>query len=84
MTSVTERTIGVYDLKTHLSSVLEEVLAGTTITVTRHGHAIAVIQPVTQSTREQRAEAFRRMRQARRGRTLGMSPKEAITEGRRT
>jgi len=83
MTTLNDRTIGVYELKAKLSSVLEEVLAGHIITVTRHGHPIASIQPVVQTTREQRLAAIERMRENRKGRTLGMSAKDAINEGRR-
>ena len=84
MTATEAHTIGVYDLKTHLSSVLEDVMAGHIVTVTRHGHPIATIQPISQSTREQRVAAFERMRAARQGRTLGMPFKDAIAEGRRS
>ena len=40
-------TVGVYDLKANLSSVLEEVMAGRIVTITRHGHPIASIQPAS-------------------------------------
>lgn len=83
MTATEERAIGVYELKTHLSSVLEDVMAGHIVTVTRHGHPIATIHPISQSTRAQRIAAFERMRLARAGRTLGMPIKDAIAEGRR-
>lgn len=75
-------TIGVYDLKAHLSSVLEEVIAGRVVTVTRHGHAIARIHPAVTSTLEERRAAIERMKRARTGRKLGMSAKAAIAEGR--
>lgn len=78
-----EDTIGVYDLKVHLSSVLEEVLAGRIVTITRHGHAIARLHPATASTAEERGAAIERMKRARVGRRLGMSLHEAINEGRR-
>ena len=58
--------IGVYDLKTHLSSVLEEVIAGREVTVTRHGYAVARIAPVVQTTREQRIAALERIKALRR------------------
>lgn len=76
-------TVGVYDLKTHLSSVLEEVSAGRMVTVTRHGHPIARIQPVSASSADERRAAIERMRKARQGRSLGMPMREAIAEGRR-
>lgn len=81
--SPASRTIGVYELKATLSSVLEEVLAGHVVTVTRHGHPIASIQPITQTTREQRLAAIERMRENRKEVTLGMNAKDAIAEGRR-
>jgi prevent-host-death family protein len=37
--------IGIYDLKNKLSAVLEEVLAGKEVTVTKHGRPIARIAP---------------------------------------
>lgn len=75
-------TVGVYDLKANLSSVLEEVMAGRIVTITRHGHPIASIQPLMSATRQERAEAVQQLRAQRRGRRLGMSPREAIEAGR--
>lgn len=75
-------TVGVYDLKANLSSVLEEVLAGRIVTITRHGHPIASIQPLVATSRRERADALRHMREDRRGRRLGMSGREAIEAGR--
>jgi prevent-host-death family protein len=78
-----DSTIGVYDLKVHLSSVLEEVLAGRVVTVTRHGHPIARIQPLSVSTESSRRDTVNRLRASRKGRKLGMSTKDAIALGRR-
>lgn len=75
-------TVGVYDLKAHLSSVLEEVMAGRIVTITRHGLPIASIQPLATTTRQERAEAVQQLRAQRRGRRLGMSAREAIEAGR--
>lgn len=83
MGNTAERSVGVYELKTHLSSVLEDVLAGTLITVTRHGHPIARISPVAASSEEERRAAVDRIRAARAGRELGMAAAEAVGEGRR-
>jgi prevent-host-death family protein len=49
--------IGIYDLKNKLSAVLEEVLAGKEVTVTKHGRPIARIAPVTAPGREERVAA---------------------------
>lgn len=56
-------TIGVYDLKTHLSAVLEEVIAGRQVTITRHGHPIAQLSPAAAPTREQRRRAIQEIRE---------------------
>ncbi|MGI9137389.1 MAG: type II toxin-antitoxin system Phd/YefM family antitoxin [Candidatus Nanopelagicales bacterium] len=77
-----DSTIGVFDLKSQLSSVLEEVIAGQVYTVTRHGHPIARITPISGSSVDERRAAAARMKDARRGRALGMPMKDAISQGR--
>lgn len=77
-----DSTIGVFDLKSQLSSVLEEVIAGQVYTVTRHGHPIARITPISASSVDERRAAATRMKDARRGRALGMPMKDAISQGR--
>lgn len=83
MSVITEHgTVGVYDLKSNLSSVLEEVMGGRIVTITRHGHPIASIQPVAATSRGERMAALERLRAQRRGRVLGMTTREAIEAGR--
>lgn len=77
-----EGSIGVFDLKSNLSAVLEEVIAGRVVTVTRHGHPIARITPVSTVSVAERKSAAERMKAARKGRKLGMSMKDAIAQGR--
>jgi prevent-host-death family protein len=43
-------TMGVYEAKTHFASVIERVLAGEIITITKHGHPVAVIEPFAEQT----------------------------------
>ncbi len=81
--SFSSDSIGVYELKTHLSSVLDNVVAGQVVTITRHGHPIARIQPIAIASQQLRREAVERMQQARAGRTLGISAQEAISQGRK-
>ena len=83
MSVITEQgTVGVYDLKANLSSVLEEVMAGRIVTITRHGHPIASIQPLAATSRGERLAALERLRTQRQGRRLGMTSREAIEAGR--
>ncbi len=49
--------IGICDLKNQLSTVLEEVLAGREVTVTRRGRPIARLSPITTPDRAARAAA---------------------------
>jgi len=38
-------TVGAYEAKTHLPKLLERVLKGECITITKHGVPVAVLQP---------------------------------------
>ncbi len=77
-----DNTVGVYELKTHLSAVLDEVVAGRSVTVTRHGHPIVTLSPAKSSTAAQRQASFAAMRDLARNRSLGVPLEEAINEGR--
>ena len=75
--------MGAYEAKTHLPRLLNEVEAGETITITKHGRPIAMIVPIPKSRRrsDDIVEAFR---QLRKGHTLGdITIRELIEEGRR-
>jgi prevent-host-death family protein len=78
--------IGVYDLKNKLSAVLEEVLAGREVTVTKHGRPIARIAPVVPTGIEGRVAAVAAIHalgdEVRRA-PHEMSARELIVEGRR-
>jgi prevent-host-death family protein len=37
--------VGAYEAKTHLPRLLDEVEAGETITITKHGRVVAVLSP---------------------------------------
>lgn len=81
-----EGSIGVYDLKNKLSAVLEEVLAGKEVTVTKHGRPIARVAPVTAPDLEDRVAAVAAIHAL--GDTVRRLPNEKsardlIDEGRR-
>lgn len=44
-----DTSVGIRELRNHLSRYLELVKAGATVTVTEHGHVIATIAPMTYS-----------------------------------
>lgn len=78
------RSIGAYEAKTHLPRLLDEVAKGERITITKHGHPVAVLVPVeTVPTRDVEA-VIARFREFRKGNRLdGLSIRDLINEGRR-
>jgi prevent-host-death family protein len=78
------KTVGTFEAKTHLSSLLEEVERGEEITITKHGKAVARLVPVRAVSRHQLDETVARLKAFRKGRRLGnLSVKALIEEGRR-
>ena len=75
--------IGVYEAKTHLPRLLDEVARGESITITRHGRPVARLVPVVGRRRSVR-EAIEAIEAFRQGHTLGdLTIRELIEEGRR-
>ncbi|MEO1016979.1 MAG: type II toxin-antitoxin system prevent-host-death family antitoxin [Pseudomonadota bacterium] len=76
--------VGAFEAKTHLSSLLEKVERGEEIVITRHGKPIARLIPERQAEKERIREAIAGMKQAAKGRTLGgLSWKELRDAGRK-
>jgi prevent-host-death family protein len=75
--------IGAYEAKTNLPRLLDQVERGDTVTITKHGRAVARLVPV--SSRSSPPEAvIVALRSARVGvRRGGDSVREMIEEGRR-
>lgn len=76
--------IGAFDAKTHLPKLLNRVLEGERITITRRGKPIAVLAPFEPPLNVSGEAAVRRMRALRQGvKWEAVSPiKDAIEEGR--
>ena len=75
--------IGVYEAKTQLPRLLDEVERGKSVTITRHGRPVARLVPVGGRRRSVRdtIEAIEEFRQRH---TLGgLTIRELIEEGRR-
>jgi prevent-host-death family protein len=78
------KTVGTFEAKTHLSTLLERVEQGEEITITRHGKAVARLVPLRTVDRGRLEDTVARLKAFRRGRRLGdMSAKALIEEGRR-
>jgi prevent-host-death family protein len=78
-------TIGSYEAKTHLPALLKRVEAGESITITRHGHPIARLVPVTPAEAMGPEAAVEGLLAFRQGRTLGpgLTPRDLVEAGRR-
>jgi len=77
-------TVGSYEAKTHLPQLLQRVISGEQITITRHGVPIARLVPVVPEMRHDLKATVEAIRQFRNGRMLGhLSIREMIREGRR-
>ena len=74
-------TVGAYEAKTHLARLLEEVAAGTVVTITKHGRPVAKLVPADAPLPEPES-VIRELRAFRQGKTLGGSLRDLIEEGR--
>ena len=78
------KTVGVYEAKTHLPRLLERVRKGERIIITRHGTAIAVLQPPEYREKADPMEVIAEILKFREQHTLdGQTLRELIEEGRR-
>lgn len=78
------RQIGAYEAKTHLPRLLDEVAAGETITITKHGVPVALLVPPGAPDRKVVRDAVLGLRSFRARHPLGdLTIRELIDEGRR-
>lgn len=84
MERATARRIGAYEAKTHLPRLLDEVAAGATITITKHGVPVARLVPPMGIGSTQARAAAEGLRAFRARHPLGdVTIRELIDEGRR-
>ena len=77
-------TVGAYEAKTHLSKLLERVLKGERITITKHGVPVAVLQPPDLEKNVDTQSVILELRKFRNeNRLSGISIRDMIEEGRR-
>jgi prevent-host-death family protein len=78
------KTVGVYEAKTHLPKLLERVMRGDRITITKHGVPIAVLQPFEPDKHiDIRSVILEVLKFREKNKLLGLSIREMIEEGRR-
>lgn len=77
-------TIGSYEAKTHFSQLLDRVMRGEQIAISRNGMPVAVLQPVSASSKPNPSETIARIKMFREEHALdGLSIRNMIEEGRR-
>ncbi|CAA9395914.1 Prevent host death protein, Phd antitoxin [uncultured Leptolyngbya sp.] len=78
------KTVGSYEAKTHLPRLLDEVAAGETIVITKHGHPVALLSPANPHKGQDVTVVINQLRILRQEIQLnGLSLQEMIDEGRR-
>ncbi len=76
--------VGAYEAKTHLPKLLERVMKGERITITKHGVPVAVLQPPDSQKTVDTKSVIAELRNFRDQHSLGgLSLREMIEEGRR-
>lgn len=63
--------VGAFDAKTHFSELLRRVEEGETITITRHGRAVARLVPLPDAARLQRENSVSALKRFAKGKRLG-------------
>ena len=79
------KTIGSFEAKTHLPSLLIRVANGERITITKRGQPVAMLVPVAEPQSQTRKQAIQELKEFGRGRKLpeNMTVRDLIEEGRR-
>jgi prevent-host-death family protein len=84
MTEAPMITVGAFDAETNLSNLLDKVEAGEEVVITRHGKPVARLVSAGQIDRARASDAVEKLRELRKGSTLGgMDWKELRDAGRR-
>ncbi|MDR0284100.1 MAG: type II toxin-antitoxin system prevent-host-death family antitoxin [Propionibacteriaceae bacterium] len=77
-------TVGAYEAKTRFSELLDRVVHGETITVSRHGTPVARLAPLGEPEPAEGRRAAAEIRRLRAGLRLdGLTIRELMDEGRR-
>jgi prevent-host-death family protein len=77
-------TVGAFEAKTHLSSLLDRVAAGEEVVITKHGKPVARLVSAVCLDRARVSDAFEKLKLLRKRTTLGgLSWRELRDAGRR-
>ncbi|MEQ1789240.1 MAG: type II toxin-antitoxin system prevent-host-death family antitoxin [Rickettsiales bacterium] len=73
--------VGIFEAKTNLSSLLERVVAGEHITISKRGVPVAILSPAQAPETDKRKAAIKALKSFRKGRKFAGDVKELIHEG---
>ncbi|GIK97597.1 MAG: antitoxin [Alphaproteobacteria bacterium] len=77
-------TVGAFEAKTHLSTLLDRVAAGEEVVITKHGKPVARLVSAEKVDRQRAQDAFDKLKLLRKKTTLGgLSWKSLRDQGRR-
>ena len=76
-------TVGAFEAKTHLSSLLDRVAAGEEVVITKHGRPIARLTKAEVADKTLVDDAIAKLKSLRKGATLGGDWRELRDDGRR-
>ena len=77
-------TVGAFEAKTHLSTLLDRVAKGEEVVITRHGKPVARLVGVARADRDRVNDAFEKLKLLRKRTTLGDFSWQALRDaGRR-
>jgi prevent-host-death family protein len=76
-------TVGAFEAKTHLASLLQRVARGESFTITRHGAPVAQLVPVQKRDPERIKAAIQRIQEIAAGQTLDGDWREFRDAGRK-
>ena len=77
-------TVGAFEAKTHLSSLLDRVAEGEEVVITKHGKPVARLVSAARIDRERVNDAYEKLRSLRKRTTLGGLSWQALRDaGRR-
>lgn len=78
------QTIGAFQAKTHFSVLLDQVEQGEQIIITKHGHPVAKLVPVTTVNQVRKHQAIEHLKQFAKSNKLGgLDWKKLRDEGRK-
>ncbi|MBV8803255.1 MAG: type II toxin-antitoxin system Phd/YefM family antitoxin [Gammaproteobacteria bacterium] len=78
------QTLGAFQVKTHFSSLLEQVEQGEQIIITKHGHPVAKLIPINRNTQELASKAIQHLKEFAKTNKLGnLNWKSLRDDGRR-